>query len=311
MKYTTQKINSAFFGSSRFSVLALDELERLGFKPALVITTPDKPQGRKLTLTPTPVKTWALERKIPVLDPAKLDDTFVSTLTQASRQADNTQPLIDVFVVASYGKIIPKTVIDIPTHKTLNIHPSLLPKYRGASPLQSAILDDAKDTGVSIMVIDELMDHGPIIAQEKVHIEEWPTYEDFEALMAVKGAALLASILEKWVAGKIAAIAQDHTAATHTKKISKRDATINLSDDPYLNFRKIQAYHEWPQAHFFIQRKGEMMRVKITDAAYSKPSESIPGMLTIRKVIPDGGKEMDYGDFKRGYVENGNGRLKI
>ncbi|MEI6396826.1 MAG: methionyl-tRNA formyltransferase [Candidatus Taylorbacteria bacterium] len=281
-----------FFGSSRFSVIVLDELERAGFSPTAVVTTPDKPQGRKMILTPTPVKTWALAKKIPILDPAKLDDYKA-----------------DLFIVASYGKIISQAVLDLPKHKTLNIHPSLLPKYRGASPLQSAMLDDTKETGVTIMQVDAQMDHGPIVAQEKVRIgeagleksdlTEWPTYEIFEELMAKKGAQLLARVMPDWVAGKIQAMPQNHAAATFTKKIKKEDGLIDLSMQ-YNAFRKIQAFHDWPQAYFFIEHGGKNLRIKITKASWQDAIADAPAKLVIEKVIPEGSREMPYEDFLRG-----------
>ena len=145
-----------FFGSSGFSLIVLDELETLGLVPTYVVTTSDKPQGRKMIITPTPVKSWAVSRKIPVYDPEKLDSSIVEKL-RANKD-------VDMYLVASYGKMIPQEILDIPKHKVLNIHPSLLPRFRGASPLQSAILEDVKDTGVSIMVIDADMDHSRIRA---------------------------------------------------------------------------------------------------------------------------------------------------
>ncbi len=290
-----------FFGSSRFSVIVLDELEKLGFIPACIVTTPDKPQGRKLILTPNVVKTWAISKGIKVFDPAKIDLPFIEQLkgeyfSQLNQQKNGN--CLDVFIVASYGKILPTELIDLPPRKTLNIHPSLLPKYRGASPLQSAMIDDQKNTGVTIIRIDEKMDHGPIVAQKNVTIIEWPTYEEFEMLMAREGANLIASILPDWVAGKIIEKEQDHSSATYTKKITKEDGLIDLQTekvDPYLNFRKIQAYHEWPQAYFFIEHAGKKIRVKITTASFKN------GELIIEKVIPEGAKEMSYKDFQSGY----------
>ncbi len=276
----------AFFGSSRFSVIVLDELYALHLKPTYIVTTPDKPRGRKLILTPNVVKTWAIEKNIPVRDPETIDRDVIESLKKDP---------CDIFVVASYGKILPAALINIPPHKTLNIHPSLLPRYRGASPLQSAILDDTKNTGVSIMEIDEEMDHGPIIAQKETNISEWPTYEEFEERMAREGAQLLAMILPDWISGAITKKEQDHGAATYTKKMTKEDGLIDLAADPYLNFRKIQAYHEWPQAYFFIERNGKKIRIKITSASYSD------GKLIIEKIIPEGGKEMSYADFRNGY----------
>ncbi len=279
-------MNFIFFGSSQFSIFVLDELAKLGFTPSAIVTTPDKPQGRKLIMTPNVVKTWSLNHGIKVYDPAKIDANFIEILKAESA---------DVFIVASYGKILPKNLIELPPGNTLNIHPSLLPQYRGASPLQAAILNDTKHTGVSIMRIDEEMDHGPIVAQKEITVNEWPTYEVFEEMMAREGAILLATILPDWIAGKIAEKEQDHSAATYTKKSKKEDGLIDLSGDPYVNFRKIQAYHQWPQAYFMISKNSKDMRVKITAASFSG------GKLVIEKVIPEGKNEMSYSDFQSGF----------
>ncbi len=292
-------ITYAFFGSSVMSIHVLDQLERQGLHPTFIVTTPDKPQGRSLKITPNVVKTWAIDKNIPVFSPEKLDDEFVKVLRQTP---------VDVFIVASYGKIIPPEIISIPLHKCLNIHPSLLPKYRGASPLQSATIDDCKKTGVTIIQIDEKMDHGPIVAQKEIIVYEWPTYEEFEKMMATVGATLLAEIMPQWIDGSITAVVQGDTLATYTKKFTKQDGLIELSGDAYLNFRKIQAFHEWPQAYFLIEQKNKsenipgsktdskQIRVKITQANFKD------NILTIEKVIPEGGKEMSYEDFKRGYT---------
>lgn len=281
-------IRFVFFGSSRLSVIVLDQLLAQHIKPVAVVTTPDKQQGRKLVLTPNVVKQWGTEHGVTVYDFAKLDAVAQEKL--AAEQAD-------VFIVASYGKIIPEKVLDIPAHKTLNIHPSLLPQYRGPSPLPTAMLDDTRQTGVTIMRLDREMDHGPIVAAEPITVTEWPTYEDFETLMARKGGDLLARILPQWVAGTIAEKEQDHSRATFTRKITKEDALIDLAADPYLNFRKIQAYHEWPQAFFMFDHAGKQIRVKITEASFSD------GKLEIRKVIPEGKKEMSYADFLSGFSQ--------
>lgn len=322
-------IKFAFFGSSRLSVIVLDELERAGFMPTCIVTTPDKPKGRSLAITPNIVKKWAIKRNIPVLDPAKLDQIFIEKLERLCNAKHPEK--CDLFIVASYGKIIPKTVIDLPRHKTLNIHPSLLPKYRGPSPLPSAMLDDAKHTGVTIMRLDEEMDHGPIVAQGEVdindHSDEWPTYEDFEEMMARKGAQLLTRILPDWMKTDPKDLAkmeteQDHSKATYTRKIIKEDGLIDLADilpsghglihdspsseKAYSAFRKIQAFHEWPQAYFFTEHNDRKIRVKITQASFRKGGlekngqSSNNGRLIIEKVIPEGKKEMSYDDFTRG-----------
>lgn len=283
-------INYAFFGSSTLSVHVLNELQKSGLKPVLIVSSPEKKIGRKQILTANIVKKWANDNAIEAFCPAKLDSGFAAELAKIVRQKN-----IEVFVVASYGKIVPKNILDIPKKGCLNIHPSLLPKYRGPAPLPQAMLDDAKKTGVTIMLMDQEMDHGPILAQKEITVAEWPVYEEFEKFMAEKGALLLAETLPKWLNGQIEARAQDHTAATFTRKIEKADGLINLNDDPYVNFRKIQAFHLSPQAYFLVKKNGKDIRVKITAATFGDNA------LKIQKVIPEGGKEMSYEDFGRGY----------
>jgi methionyl-tRNA formyltransferase len=293
-----------FFGSSRLSIIVLDEFERAGFVPKAVVTTQDKPQGRKLVLTPNVVKQWAIQRNIRVFDPPKLHGEFSDSLKKFADEQG-----IDVSIVASFGKIVPRDIVDMAPKGTLNIHPSLLPKYRGPSPLPTAILDDEKHTGITIMKMDEQMDHGPIVAQKTIDVAEWPIYEEFEEVMAREGARLLIEVLPKWVAGDLKSHDQHHSKATYTRKIAKEDAlldTASLSpaapiEVAYSAFRKIQAYHEWPQAYFEAETRDQKpevrkkIRVKITQASFKD------GKLAIEKVIPESGKEMNYEDFLRGY----------
>ena len=280
-----KNINFAFFGTPDRAVWALDALHAAGLTPRMVVTRPDKPQGRKLLLTPPPAKVWALAHDVPVLQPEKLDESFYHQLSVVGCQ---------LFIVLAYGKIIPKHILDIPKHGTLNIHGSLLPKYRGASPIESAILADDRETGVSIILMDEEMDHGPIVAEEKVAVKNWPPSADELARGIVeKGAGLLAKILPDWISGKITPKAQDHARATYTKKIKKEDGLIDLEDDPYKNFLKIQAYKGWPGTYFFasVPGKDKGVRIIIKDAAYDD------GKLVIRRVVPEGKKEMPYAEF--------------
>lgn len=281
-----QKIKIAFWGSSDFSVIAVDELKKLGVIPELVITTPDKPQGRKMILTPTPVKTWAIENSIECLTPPRLKDPeFLEKIKE-----------YNLMIVASYGKIIPQEVIDIPKYKILNIHPSLLPKYRGASPLQNQILNDEKDVGVSIMQVDIEMDHGPIIKQKKVGINNWPVgFVALQENLAREGARIISEILPEWIKGKIEPREQTHTEATFTKKIEKLDGLIDITNgDKYKNYLKILALGEWPRAYFYTEKKGVKTRVIIKSATWKD------GALEILKVIPEGKKEMDYKSFLLG-----------
>lgn len=263
-------IRFAFFGTDEFAVMVLDELQKSGLRPSLVITTSDKPKGRKLLLTPSPVKIWAGKNKIKLGGP---ENNF------------------DLFIVASYGKIIKKEVLALPKFGALNIHPSLLPKYRGPSPIQTAILNDDEKTGVTIMLVDEEMDHGPILAQETTEIKN-KNYLELREELAKLGAKLLAKVTPKWVAGKIKAKPQNHTKATYTQKIKKTGGEVKLIDDPRLNYRKFLAYTPWPGIFFF---NGQNRRIKITDAVLEN------GIFNIKKVVPAGGKETGWEDYKRGF----------
>lgn len=271
------KIKIGFFGTPEYAVTTLNILKNSGYQISFVLTMPDRPKGRKMIVTPPPAKVWALENKIPVFQPEKLkDENLINDLKQFD---------CDVFVVIAYGKIIPDSILNIPKYKSLNIHGSLLPKLRGSSPIESAILTDERNTGATIIRMDNEMDHGPVIGMRSVNISNWPPTADVLGNEIVKaGANLVSEILPSWISGEIKEIEQDHSKASFTKKISKEDGEIDLKSDPYQNFLKIQAYHVWPGTFFFSKGK----RIKITKARFEN------GVLTIEKVIPEGKKEMDF-----------------
>lgn len=288
-----KKLRIAFFGTPQFSVDILDELQKKGIVPSVIVTVPDAPQGRGLMLASPEVKVWAEEHGIETLQPETL--RLNSTEDVARDILYNSE--WDLFVVASYGKILPKELLEIPTYGTLNVHPSLLPHYRGASPIRSSILDDNKDAvGVTIMLLDAGMDTGPIVAQGRVDVEEWPPHaETLERLLAHEGGELLAEVIPLWVKKEITPEAQDATHVTFSKKITKEMGELKLSDDPYQNFLKIRALEGWPGTFFFIEKNGKSLRIKITDASFEN------GVLTILSVIPEGKKEMLYEDFARSH----------
>lgn len=279
-----------YFGTPQFAATILDELIASGFPPALIVTAPDKPAGRKLILTPSAVKLWGEQHDIPVVTPEKMRDPEFQALLAAQNA--------DVFIVAAYGKIIPQAILDIPKHGTLNVHPSLLPLLRGPSPIESAIVSGHTKTGVTIMQLDAEMDHGPLIAQEEYPVQ-WeatnpPKGSVLEDMLAHQGGKLLASILSNWCAGKLQASAQDHDKATFCKKISKEDGRIDLSGDTLLNLAKIRAFDAWPGTFFFVKHGERDIRVRITEAHIDNDT------LCIDRVVPEGKKEMAYSDFLRG-----------
>lgn len=276
-------LNMVFFGTPQISVFVLEELENKGIIPSLVVTVPDKPRGRKMKLTAPEVKEWAQERDIPVMQTEKITPEFILELKEKAPQNG-----WDVFVVAAYGKMLPEKLLEIPKFEVLNVHPSLLPRLRGANPIRGAILEDEKEVGVSIMLIDKEMDHGPILLQEKVAISEWPPRgKELDELLARKGGEMLGDVLPKWIKGEITPQEQNHNEATFTKKIIKEDGLIDLNNDSYKNLLKIRALEGWPGTYFFKDDK----RIKITDAELEN------GKLKITRVIPEGKNEMDYEVF--------------
>lgn len=281
------KVRLAFFGTSHIAVYVLDALEAAGLLPALIITLPEKPKGRGLVAQPTAVEAWSQSRNIPTAHDWK--------------EFEKGPPAggWDVAVVVDYGKILPKKIVDIPKHGFLNVHPSLLPRLRGPSPMRSAILNDERAAGVSIILLDEEMDHGPLVAQKRVAIPDWPPKNsELEQLLLKEGGTLLAQILPHYVAGDILPQAQNHDVATYSEKFSKEDGLLDLPagrqaspEEAYKNLLKIYAFEGWPGTYAFFERGGKKIRVQILDA-------HIEGtVLVIDKVKPEGKREMSYDEF--------------
>jgi methionyl-tRNA formyltransferase len=276
-----------FFGTSIFSVEVLEQLKARGLIFDAIVTTVDKPQGRKLIMTPPPAKIWATENNVKVFQFEKLKDSV--------DELKNLNP--DLFIVASYGKIIPQSILDLPKKGALNIHPSILPEYRGASPLQTCILDDSKNIGVTIIKMDAEMDHGPIVAMKKVDVENWPVNVlELKKILGKEGSDILIASLEEYLDGSLKLVEQDHSKATFTKKITKANGEIDINGDQWKNYLKTQAFFGWPGTFFFTERHGKKIRVKINSASFDKENNK----MMIEKVTPEGGKEMAYADFLRG-----------
>ena len=274
----TKKLRFAFFGTSHIAVYVLDALAQANLMPALIVTQPPKPKGRGLGEKPTQVELWARDGGIPV--------------------SHNTQEFEsgkwDVAIVVDYGNMLPKNILDIPKRGFLNVHPSLLPRLRGASPIRSAILNDERTTGVSVMLVSEGMDEGPIVAQKKIEVTPWPIGNAaLETMLMQEGGKLLAQIFPQWVAGEVDAHEQNHDVATYSEKIVKEDGLMDLQGDPYKNLLKIRAYEGWPGTYAFFERGGKRIRVGIIDAHVAN------GKLVIDRVKPEGKKEMAYVEFAR------------
>jgi methionyl-tRNA formyltransferase len=286
------RLRIVFFGTSAFTTAVLDELKNAGFLPALIVTAPDRPKGRGHAITPPPAKIWGDANEIDVYQPEKLDAGTIAEVANSEW---------DLFLVASYGNIIPKALLELPRYGTLNVHPSLLPKYRGASPIVGQILADDALCGITIMLMDEKLDHGPILSQARIEIEEddWPIAGSVLAdMLAHEGGKLLAETIPRWVAGEITPEVQDESQATVTRKLKKEDGELEMESglpctegaSGRQNFIKIQAFDEWPGAFFFMQ---DGTRVKVTEASFADR------ILTIEKVVPEGKREMSWNIFQK------------
>lgn len=266
-----------FLGSPQMAVDVLDVLKEGSLMPDLIITQPDKKKGRKMLLTPPPVQIWADENNIPTLQPEKLDSSLVDVLGKEDW---------DLFILVAYGKIIPKEFLNLPRKGILNLHPSLLPLYRGATPIHSVILNGEKESGVSIILLDEEMDHGLLLNQERVSlwkndVNEIPSQSELEKKLALVGANLLLKTIDPYLKDEILLQEQIHSEATYCQKLSSQDALIDLGGDPLKNFLKIRAFDRWPKAHYFENQK----RVLIKEAIFEN------GELKITKILKEGERE--------------------
>jgi methionyl-tRNA formyltransferase len=271
-------LNFIFFGTSEEAVYALDALDERGFVPSLIVTAPDRPAGRHNIMKSPLAKTWAEEHFISTLQPEKINPEVIETIAELNA---------DLFIVVGYGRILPQELIDLPKHKTINVHPSLLPLYRGPTPIEEPILNGDSETGITILLIDAEVDHGAIIKQEKYKLLGNETTPELTKVLFTRGGEMLAELLPDWIAGKIKPEEQDHAKATHTKKLKKEDGLIDLSDDAAKNYNKFRAYISWPRTFFFQNDK----RIIITDA------ELKDGRFEIKKVLPEGRKEIKYEEF--------------
>lgn len=316
-----------FMGTAEFAVPILEKLVQSNYRPALVVASPDKPVGRKQIITPPPVKVLAEKYKIPVAQPEKIGNrkykpaASLLVIPSELREIGNLTP--DLIVVAAYGKILPKEILDIPRFGCLNIHPSLLPKYRGPSPIQTAILNGDKETGVTIILMNERVDSGGIVASSKYQTSSSITYRELLKELAELGAKLLIDTIPKWIKGEIKPRIQDETKATYTKILKKGDGKIDWQKSAKDIEKQIRAFEPWPSSFTKYQTSDKNYKIlkilkaqvlKQTKKDPSGPSGKIflfPGnkiavqtakdFLIIEVLLPEGKKPMTAVDFLRGH----------
>jgi methionyl-tRNA formyltransferase len=302
-----KKAGIIFMGTPQFAVPALKALHKNDQDIALVVTQPDRPKGRGRKLTPSPVKETAMNLGYSVIQPSSV------RTAEFSNYIEKQTP--DFIVVVAFGHIIPKSILTIPNIATINIHASLLPKYRGPAPIQWAIINEEKETGVTTMLMDEGMDTGDILLSSELEIAPYDTSDTLHDRLADLGADLLIQTLNVFETGDINPISQDHTQATYAPMLKKNDGRMNwkLSAESLEAF--IRGMSPWPGAFTFHDKK----RLKIFKAkTLVKDTETSPGtvikgfpdelwistgkgVLSIMEIQGESGKRLLIKDFLRGY----------
>lgn len=296
-----------FMGTPEISAVCLEKLIADGHEICAVVTREDKPRGRGNVMTPTPTKVLALSHGIPVYEPRTLrDEAFLAILEECSP---------DLIAVVAFGKILPKAVLDFPKYGCLNLHVSLLPKYRGAAPMQRAIMEGERETGVTVMYMDEGLDTGDMLAVERFEIGPLDDFEAIHDRSAEIGGALLSETITRVFLGEAERIPQDHSLATYAAKIEKTDCRLDFSMSADRLDCIIRGTTPIPGAFGYL--KGKMLKINKARPVKGKgePGEVIAiddkgegsitvacgeGALVVTAVIPEGKGKMTAGDFIRG-----------
>jgi len=259
-----------FMGTPEFAIPSLEAIVSSGHQIIGVVTQPDKPKGRGKKLAPPPVKEWALARAIPVYQPEKVrDPEFIRILKELAP---------DLIVTAAYGQILPKEILDIPPLGCINVHASLLPKYRGASPIQQALIDGETETGITIMYMDVGMDTGDIILQRSTPIHPDEQADELHDRLAVLGGQALAEVLELFEKGRPAGRPQEHDKATYCKKIDKSMGNIDWTQSALRIKNLVRGLTPWPGTFTFLG--DQRIKVwKVQEWEYSKLGTYTPGQV--------------------------------
>ncbi|HRY36323.1 MAG TPA: methionyl-tRNA formyltransferase [Candidatus Magasanikbacteria bacterium] len=292
-----------FFGTQEFAKGILESLlNDSDFEVVGVFTQPDKPVGRKQEIQMSPVKILALEKNIPIFQPESLKNYEMPNLGA------------DLNIVCQYGLIIPQTVLDSAKHGSINIHTSLLPKYRGASPIQSAILNGEKETGTTIMLMDSKMDHGPILMQEKITIDPDDTYLTLSDKMLPTASTLLLNTIKDYLKGIVKPQEQDHDKAILCKMFTREDGKIDFNKSAQEIYNQFRGFYVWPGVFtFFGDKRVKLLNIKPVEKK-SEPGKFITengrlfigcadGAIEIFKLQPEGKNPMTAEAFVNGYIK--------
>ena len=296
-----------FMGTPEFSVPSIEVLWKNGYPLVAVVTQPDRPQGRGRTEEPSPVKRFAAARNMPVLQPERVRDReFIERFRDINP---------DMVVLVSFGQILPREIIEGPRLGCWNVHPSLLPKYRGAAPMQWAIIRGETTTGVTIMMMDEGVDSGDILLQEEITIGADESFGNLHDRLAGRGAALLLRAIELLTLGRAKSIAQEHSLATNAPRLKKEDGLINWHSPVETIVNLIRGLSPTPCAYAFLDKKmlkifsavGEETPRRDAAGKVCPPAErglpvaAADGHVYLREVQLQGRKRMSIQKFVRGY----------
>jgi len=312
-----------YMGTPQFAVPPLEALIKgaepgkvlpEGYEIVTVVTRADKPSGRGRSIVYSPVKQAALAHDLPVWQPGSFKKAEHSTAL-AQYQAD-------LYIVAAFGQILPQSVLDQPRYGTLNIHASLLPKYRGADPIAEAILEGDSETGISIMLLDAGIDTGPILHRRSIPISEDETTGSLTAKLADLGAQALLAVLPAWIAQRITPEAQDEHSASHTRMLTKEDGQINWQKPAVVIARQVRAYRPWPGT--YTTWRGKLLKIVNAYALALDPATPVApgtvithneaghavlaiatgqGLLVVKQLQLEGKKAMSSEEFLRGYAQ--------
>lgn len=302
----SEKPRILFMGTPDFAVPSLQALVEQAYPIVGVVTQPDRPRGRKQVLTPPPVKSAALSYGIPVFQPEKLRDPA------SLEEILSLKP--DLVVTAAYGQLLPSTLLEAPRWGCINVHASLLPKYRGGAPIHHALINGEKETGVTIMYMVERLDAGDILAQRSIPIEETDHVGSLHDKLSRLGAELLNETIPALLAGEIRPVPQDESLVTYAPNIRREDERIDWSQPARVIFNRVRGLHPWPVAFTMCQGKPlKIWWVEATDIRHEEKPGTVlsvgddgitvaagEGAVVVKELQPSGKKRMTAAQFVRG-----------
>lgn len=289
-------VSIVFFGTEEFSLVALEALVNAGYHVALVVTKPDSLSGRGMKRRSSPVKEFALNKRIDVIQPDRIPEADAAITATPKR----------VGVLSSYGKIIPQSTLNLFDHGIINIHPSLLPNYRGPSPIETALINGDEHTGVSLMKLAPSMDAGPVYVQQSVVIDSDTDATELYETCARLGSSLLIDSLERILSGELKPAPQDDSLASYTQLLNKTMSRVDPERQTAEEIeRHVRAYIEYPRTRLTIQDHYVIITAASLDMSESDilPLDCANGTrLAIRELVAPSGKRMSGADFSRGYL---------